>query len=223
MRPRSSLITAAKTPKGAEFKDVPDVAVVYLADYDPVGEGRLAYSYRMREDATLELGDFGERYVLVNGRLRDGSGLSKIMEVLCGRGEVDFTACPRLSGRVEFIRDSEEAQLDMAETAQEMFDRILEKAINERVAVEIPQRVEEEVAQKTEQLREQSRQEGRLEGRLEGRQEERAAMLADLVAAGFLTPDEAAEWAAKYAPAPASEADGASSPVIGGAPGSDER
>lgn len=171
-----SLITVEKTPKGAEFKDIPDVAVVYLADYDSVGEGRLAYSYRMIEESTGEPGDFGIRAVLVNGTVRDGSALSRVMAVLCESGAVDFTACPRLSDRVEFIRNSEEARSEMEETMQAFIDRKVAEGMAEGKA------------------------EGRAEGKKQGLEQGRAELLADLVAAGVLSEAEAREWAERARP-----------------------
>jgi len=35
----AAAITAARTPKGTDFADVPDVTVIYLSDYDALGYG----------------------------------------------------------------------------------------------------------------------------------------------------------------------------------------
>lgn len=44
----AAVITAAKTPKGTDFKDVPDVTVIYLSDYDALGYGRTTDSLPRR-------------------------------------------------------------------------------------------------------------------------------------------------------------------------------
>lgn len=198
VRMHLSLITATKTPKAAEFKDIPDVAVVYLADYDPLGEGRLAYSYGWADMDTGEPADFGERAVLVNGTVRDGSGLSRLMAVLCERGGLDFGACPRLSGRVEEIRSSKEAQMEIAESMQEIIDRIVAECVAEQSGQASERAHEQGLEQGLEQGREQGREQGLEQGREEGLERGRAELLADLVAAGVLSASEAEEWARKY-------------------------
>lgn len=173
-----SLLTVANTPKGAAFKDLPEVAVVYLADYDPFGDGCLTYTVERTFKETGKDASNGETEIYVNGTARDGSPLSRIMEVLCEREALDYTVCPKLSDRKDFIRNSEEAQQEMAESVQALLDRKIAESMEEGRARGL----------------EEGRQEGRLEGRQEGRQEERAALLASLVAAGVLTPEAADAW-----------------------------
>lgn len=161
-----SLLTVANAPKGAEFKDLPEVAVVYLADYDPFGDGCLTYTVERTFKETGKGAENGEREVYVNGTVRDGSPLSRIMEVLCDQEALDYAACPKLSDRKDFVRNSEEAQQEMAESVQALLDR--------KIA--------------------ESMEAGRERGLEEGREQERAALLASLVAAGVLTPEAAEEW-----------------------------
>ena len=76
-----SALTTNFTPKSTDFKDIPNVCIIYIAKFDIFGEGKSVYHVdrTLRENGERVYNGFEEIYV--NAEARDGTDVSELMEV----------------------------------------------------------------------------------------------------------------------------------------------
>lgn len=190
VRDHLSMITAAYTAKGTSFGMIPDVAVVYLADYDPIGDGLASYTVRR---TVLENGrplDDGEVSVYANGTADDGSALSKVMAVMCGKVASDYGACPALSERVDFIRNDEEVQREMTDAVE----AILESSVERRVDAILASKQAEAYREGREEGLEKGLEKGLEQGLEQGQVKGQVKAVLDMFWSGVIPAPAAAEY-----------------------------
>ena len=119
-RYHASLVTADRTRPGTPFKDVPDVCVAFVCEFDPLGEGRSLYHVDrvVRESGrTLENG-LSEVYV--NALARDGTDVSALMRVFVEAEAYDEARFPETSRVKRRLRETEEGRKDMGSVIEEI-------------------------------------------------------------------------------------------------------
>ena len=119
-RYHASLVTADRTRPGTPFKDVPDVCVAFVCEFDPLGEGRSLYHVDrvVRESGrTLENG-LSEVYV--NALARDGGEVSALMRVFTEAEAYDEGRFPETSRVKRRLRETEEGREDMGSVIEEI-------------------------------------------------------------------------------------------------------
>ena len=119
-RYHASLVTADRTRLGTPFKDVPDVCVAFVCEFDPLGEGRSLYHVDrvVRESGrTLENG-LSEVYV--NALARDGTDVSALMRVFTEVEAYDEGRFPETSRVKRRLRETEEGRKDMGSVIEEI-------------------------------------------------------------------------------------------------------
>ncbi len=119
-RYHASLVTADRTRLGTPFKDVPDVCVAFVCEFDPLGEGRSLYHVDrvVRESGrTLENG-LSEVYV--NALARDGTDVSALMRVFTEAEAYDEERFPETSRVKRRLRETEEGRKDMGSVIEEI-------------------------------------------------------------------------------------------------------
>ena len=116
----ASLVTADRTRPGTPFGDVPDVCVVLVCEFDPLGEGCSLYHVDrvVRESGrTLENG-LSELYV--NALARDGTDVSALMRVFTEAEAYDEARFPETSRVKRRLRETEEGRKDMGSVIEEI-------------------------------------------------------------------------------------------------------
>ena len=119
-RYHASLVTADRTRPGTPFKDVPDVCVAFVCEFDPLGEGcSPCHAGRVVRESgrTLENG-FSEVYV--NALARDGTDVSALMRVLTEVEAYDEGRFPETSRVKRRLRETEERREDMGSVIEEI-------------------------------------------------------------------------------------------------------
>ena len=139
----ASLVTADRTPPGGRFRDVPDVCVVLVGEFDPFGAACSLYHVDRVVRETGRIAENGLCEVYVNALARDGSDVAALMEVFTEAEAYDETRFPATSREKRRLRHTEEGRGTMSRVVEEI--RAESKA--------------------------EGRLEGRLEGRAEGRAE----------------------------------------------------
>ena len=106
IRLNGSVITAKDSQSGMEFKEVPELYIVYISEFDILNEGRTTYHNDkvVRETGTII--EDGLHIVCVNTVNDDGSDTADLMSCFTKR-EVNNPKFPKFSGRVKMLKRTE--------------------------------------------------------------------------------------------------------------------
>ena len=179
----ASAITVKDSQSGDDFSKIPDVWVVYISEFDFLGEGKTIYHIdkTIRETGTV-IHD-GAEEIFVNTVIDDGSDIADLMSCFT-RKQVQSKRFPLLSAEVTKLKSTEGGVGAVCKIMQE-YERIArEEGIQQGIAQGMQQGMQKGM--------QQGRQEGRQEGRREGRQEGILNTLIGLVQDGLLSAKDAA-------------------------------
>ena len=121
-RLHASVITAQKTPKGTESADVPDVTVLYIAEYDAARRNKTVIKERhclFDEDERIEVQD-GETIIYATTAVNDGSSHSKLLQLFLRDDAFDDKDYPAISSRMAYFKGTEKGREDMCKAVEEL-------------------------------------------------------------------------------------------------------
>lgn len=104
-----SSITANKTPKGTSFKDVPDVSIVYITEYDALGNNQSFTCSEMCQkvgDSYVPVSD-GAKIYYVNTIIKDNTDKSELMDLFLVSDVFDSKKFPELSKAMKYFKKEE--------------------------------------------------------------------------------------------------------------------
>ena len=104
------------TEKGIDFKDIPDIYIIYLTKFDLFGKKQTVYHIDRTIRETGDVADNGFHEIYINGEIDDGSETAKLMQYIC-HTEGTKEAFKKLSNRVRYLK--EEGKRDMCEAVEE--------------------------------------------------------------------------------------------------------
>jgi len=81
IRYHEALLTANNTTTGADFSDIVDVCIIYIAKFDIFGKGMSVYHVNRVVQETGEKVYNGVEEIYVNAEVRDGTPVSELMRV----------------------------------------------------------------------------------------------------------------------------------------------
>ena len=168
MRYYTSLVTADRTRPGTPFKDVPDVCVAFVCEFDPLGEGRSLYHVDRVVRETGESAENGLEELYVNALARDGDKVSALMRIFVEAEAYDEARFPETSRVKRRLRETEEGRKDMGSVIEEIRAECIAEGI------------------------ETGRAEGKAEGKAEGIAEGTLKTLVRLVRDGLVSVQDAA-------------------------------
>ena len=131
-RLHASVITAQKTPKGTESAEVPDVTVLYIAEYDAAGRNKTVIKERhclFDDDERIEVPD-GETIIYATTAINDGSSHSKLLQLFLRDDAFDDKNYPAISARVGYFKGTEEGREDMCKAVDELSSKREQNAAN---------------------------------------------------------------------------------------------
>ena len=155
IRYNGAVITAMYTPKGSDFKDITEVYIIYITEFDPIIKGYMVYHVDSVIRETKDVIDDGFHRLLINTTVNDGTRLARLMSNFVKKDFAD-EEFPELSKQMKYFKHDEEGEIVMSERMERIYREIREKA----------------------------EAEGRVEGRVEGRAEGRAETIEALAALG---------------------------------------
>lgn len=79
IRFNSSVLTARHTPKGTDFKDVVEVYVIYITEFDIIKSEKTVYHIKSFIEETGEVIDDGLHRIIVNASKNNGSKSARLM------------------------------------------------------------------------------------------------------------------------------------------------
>ena len=152
-------VTAAYTPKGTDFADVPQVTILYITEYDALHNGRTITHIKryMETNNGLAPVDDGEDIFFANTVVKDGSDKSELLQLFLRNDSFEDAKFPELSKAVKYFKETEGGLGKMCKTVEDYARNYAKDYAEERAKI--------------------SREEGRSEGLAEGRLEAIRKML----------------------------------------------
>ena len=130
-RLHASVITSHKTPKGIDSDDVPDVTILYIAEYDAAGRNRTVIRERhclFDEDERIEVED-GETIIYATTAVNDGSSHSKLLQLFLRKDAFEDKDYPAISERMNYFKGTKEGRDSMCRAVEELGNKMAEEAI----------------------------------------------------------------------------------------------
>ncbi len=114
--------TAAYTPKGTDFSDIPQVTILYITEYVALLNGQMI-THVKRCMETDEEGyvpvDDGEDIFFANTVVQDGSDRSELLQLLLRTDVFEDAKFPELSKAVRYFKETEGGFGEMCKTVED--------------------------------------------------------------------------------------------------------
>lgn len=123
--------TAAYTPKGTDFSDIPQVTILYITEYDALHNGQMITHVKRcmeTKDGYVPIDD-GEDIFFANTVVRDGSDKSELLQLFLRKDAFEDAKFPELSRAVKYFKETEGGLGEMCKTVE---DYAKEKILEER-------------------------------------------------------------------------------------------
>lgn len=117
----ASSTTAAYTPKGTDFTDIPQVTILYITEYDVLHNGQMITHVKrcMETREGFVPVDDGEDIYFVNTVVRDGSDKSELLQLFLRKDVFEETKFPELSKAVKYFKETEGGFGEMCKTVED--------------------------------------------------------------------------------------------------------
>ena len=126
VRFNSSSITVHESQKRQQFKEIVDVIVVYISEFDIFKKKKVIYHVDSVIRETNERVDDGLERIFVNTAVKDGTTISEYMDCFLQK-EVDNEKFPELTRRMKYLKIEEGGMQSMCE----VMERYIKQAIKE--------------------------------------------------------------------------------------------
>lgn len=113
--------TAAYTPKGTDFSDIPQVTILYITEYDALHNGQMITHVKrcMETDEGYVPVDDGEDIFFANTVVQDGSDRAELLQLLLRTDVFEDAKFPELSKAVRYFKETEGGFGEMCKTVEE--------------------------------------------------------------------------------------------------------
>ena len=113
--------TAAYTPKGTDFLDIPQVTILYITEYDALHNGQMITHVKrcMETDEGYVPVDDGEDIFFANTVVKDGSDKSELLQLFLRKDVFENAKFPKLSKAVKYFKETEGGFGKMCKTVED--------------------------------------------------------------------------------------------------------
>lgn len=135
-----SAITANKTQKGISFQDVPDVIIVYITEYDALGNGQAVTCSQMCQqlgNTYVPIND-GAKVYYANTVIKEDTDKSELLTLLVQNEAFDDKRFPNLSEAIQYFKNEEKGVSEVCNIVEEYAKEYAEehtKAMNINFAI----------------------------------------------------------------------------------------
>ena len=170
VRYNAASITVHESRPGDDFRDVIDLYVVYISEFDLFGEGLTTYHINKVIKENGKVIDDGLNVIYVNTAVDDGTAIAELMKCFLQK-EVDSPQFPRLSAEVGRLKHTEGGLNSMCKVMEELFadEKKEYESIIERMDNQLEQK-DAQLEQKDAQLKQMAAELARLRTALEASQ-----------------------------------------------------
>lgn len=116
-----SSVTANKTPKGTDFRDVPDVIILYITDYDALGNQQTITRTQMcayQNGSYLPINDGGTVYY-ANTLINDDTDKAELLALFNRDDIFHSTKFPELSKAVSYFKENAKGREEMSSVMED--------------------------------------------------------------------------------------------------------
>lgn len=113
--------TAAYTPKGTDFADIPQVTILYITEYDALHNGQMITHVKRcmeTKDGFVSIDD-GEDIFFANTVVRDGTDQSELLQLFLRKDVFENVKFPELSKAVKYFKETEGGFGEMCKTVED--------------------------------------------------------------------------------------------------------
>lgn len=125
MRLNESIITARHVEKSSKFRDVPDLYVIYISEFDNFNKGHALYNIDKVVRQTGQKVDDGVHEICVNTEIKDGSKVSGMLRHFNEEYFYD-PEYPKMSERMRFLKKTERGLESMCAIMQKYENEVRE-------------------------------------------------------------------------------------------------
>ncbi len=120
VRYHASCITANITDTGSQFRDIPDLCIIYISKSDIFREAKTVYHIDriIRETGTIV--ENGLQEIYVNASNKDGSNISKLMTIFTESNAYDDVLFPATSRRKRYFKEDKKGVEEMCAIMDEI-------------------------------------------------------------------------------------------------------
>lgn len=117
----ASSTTAAYTPKGTDFSDIPQVTILYITEYDALHNGQMITHVKrcMKTNEGYAPVDDGEDIFFANTVVKDGSDKSELLQLFLRKDVFEDARFPALSKAVKYFKETEGGLGEMCKTVED--------------------------------------------------------------------------------------------------------
>ena len=153
----AAALTAKYTPKGTDFKNVPDVTIVYISEYDVLKNNQTVTHVTrcMKNDEGYVPVKDGEDIIFANTCVNDGSDKSELLQLMLNKEAFYNEKFPKISNAISYFKETEGGQSEMCKIvedyAKEYAKSSIQEAIEAKKLAEEAKRLAEEEKRKAEE------------------------------------------------------------------------
>ena len=116
----AAAITAQRTPKGTAFKGVPNVTILYITEYDALGNYQtvthVSRCMKVGNDY-IPLND-GEDIIFANTFVDDGSDKAELLQLMLRKESFYNDKFPAISSAMNYFKDTEGGRSEMCKSVE---------------------------------------------------------------------------------------------------------
>lgn len=127
----ASIITTNHTPKGTKFRDIPNVKILYITEYDSLSNNQaITHVSRCQLiNGKYEPIDDGEDIIFANAKASGDDKYSHLLQLFLRNDSFYDELYPELSNTVKYYKESEDGVNEMCEIIEEYAREKMAKAI----------------------------------------------------------------------------------------------
>lgn len=125
-----SNIDTAFVEKGIQYKDLPDVYLIFISKFDTFQENRTIYHISRVIEETGTVVENGVHEVYVNTAINDGTDISELMQFF-KRSVGEHQNFQKLSNKVKYFKESQEGVTEMCQLVEEYAEEKAKVAVKE--------------------------------------------------------------------------------------------
>ena len=166
----AAALTAKYTPKGADFKNVPDVTIVYISEYDVLKNNQTVTHVTrcMKNDESYVPVKDGEDIIFANTCVNDGS------ELMLNKEAFYNDKFPQISNAISYFKETEGGQSEMCKIVEDYAKEYAKNSIQEAIEAKKLADEAKKLADEAKKLAEEEKQKAEEEKRKAEEAESRA-------------------------------------------------
>lgn len=172
----AAALTAKYTPKGADFKNVPDVTIVYISEYDVLKNNQTVTHVTrcMKNDESYVPVKDGEDIIFANTCVNDGSDKSELLQLMLNKEAFYNDKFPQISNAISYFKETEGGQSEMCKIVEDYAKEYAKNSIQEAIEAKKLADEAKKLADEAKKLAEEEKQKAEEEKRKAEEAESRA-------------------------------------------------